>query len=165
MIIIAEYETSNCAFFCTFNFTFILQYIGTLYCIGSLTLSIVSSIMFLFFIFYASSFLILLILLWSLLKCLLLLKFLIQPLFPRLLVLLLLKSLISWLLQLSFIVFFYFTKVYWFYAVLWFLYLLWCFVHRCCFNTSFTSFFLLVDPIIYFDGLINKSFYIFCIFY
>ena len=162
MIVIVKYKTSNYIFFCAFNPTFTLQYIGALYCISSLTLFIVFGIISLFFILYVSSFLILLVLLWSLLKYLFLLRFLIWPLLPKLLSL---RFLISWLLQLFPLIFSCSTKVYWLCAVPQFLYLLWYFIYRCCFNTSFTSFFLLVNPIIYFNSLVNKGPYIFRIFH
>ena len=165
MIVIAECKALNCIFSCGFNLTFTLQCASTLYCISSLTLFTVSSIISLFFILYISSFLIPFILLQSPLKYLLLLKSLVWPLLPKLLVLLFLRFLIfqfPWLFPL---IFFYFAKVYWLCAILWFLYLLWYFIYRCCFNTSFTNLFLLVNPIIYFNGLVNKSLYIFRILY
>ena len=165
MIIIVKYKTSYYIFSCTFNLTFTLQYIGTLYYISSLTLFTVFGIISLFFTLYINSFLIPFILLQSPLKHLLLLRFLVCPLLPKLLVLLSLKSLISQLLQLSLLVFLYSTKVHQLRAILWFLYLLWYSIHRCCLNISLTGSFLLVNSIIYFNGLINKSLYIFHIFY
>ena len=136
-----------------------------LYCINSLTLPIVFSKIFSSFTLYASSFFILFILLWSPLKYLFLLKSLVWPLLPGLLVLLLLKSLISWLLQLLPSVFLYTAKVYWLCAILQFLYLLGRFVCRRSCITTLTSSLFLVNPCIDFNSLVNKTSYIFYIFY
>ena len=91
-----------------------MQYTNTLYYINSLTLPTVFSEISLFFMFYISSFFKPLVLLQSPLKCLLLLKSLIQLLLFKLLVSLLLRFLTPWPLQLLFLVFLYTVKVYWF---------------------------------------------------
>ena len=166
MIIIAKYKTLNYIFFCAFNLFLTLKFINTFCCISSLTLPIVFNKISLSFILYISSFLKLFILLQSLLKYLLLLRSLIQPLLPRLLVLLPLKSLISWLLQLFPLVFLYTAKVHQLNsAILWFLYILRCFVHRYSFIITLTSSFSLVDPYVDLNSLVNKTSYIFYIFY
>ena len=165
MIIIAEYKTLNYIFFYAFNLFPTLKFINTFYCISSLTLPIVFNKIFLSFILYVSSFFILFILLWSLFKCLLLLRSQVWPLLPRLLVLLLLESLTPQLLQLLPLVFLYTAKVHWLYIILQFLHLLGCSVYRRGCITTFTGFFSLVDPYVNLNSLVNKTFYIFFIFH
>ena len=93
--IIVKYKTLNYIFSYTFNLFPTLGFTSTLYYINSLTLSIVFNKMSLSFILYINSFLILFVLLWSLLKCLLLLRSLVWPLLLKLLVLLPLEFLTS----------------------------------------------------------------------
>ena len=165
MIIIIKYKTLDYIFFYTFNLFPTLKFTGALYCISSLTLPIVFSKMSLSSTLYISFFLILFVLLQSPLKYFLLLKSLAQPLLLRLLILLPLKSLTLQLPQLLPLVFLYTAKVYWFCTILQFLYLLGCSVHKCSYITTLTSFFSLVNPCINFNGLVNKTSYIFYIFY
>ena len=165
MIIIAEYKTLDYAFSYTFNLFPTLRFTDALYCISSLTLSIVFNKMSLSSILYTSSFFILFILLWSPLKYLFLLRSLVQPLLPRLLVLLPLKSLILQLLQLLSLVFLYTAKVYWLYTILWFLYLLQCSIYRYRLTITLIGPFPLENPVINLNCLFNKVYYTISIFY
>ena len=165
MIIIAEYKNFNYIFSYAFNLFFILKFTSTLYCINFLTLPIVSSEISLSSTLYINFFFKPFVLLQSLFKYLLLLRSLVWPLLPRLLILLPLKSLILWLLQLLLLVFLCTAKVYQLYTILQFLYLLRCSVHRRSYITTFTSSFSLVDLYIDLNSLVNKTSYIFYIFY
>ena len=94
MIVIAEYKTLDYIFFYTFYLFPTLGFTGVFYCVGSLTLLIVFNKISLSFTLYISSFFILFVLLWSLLKYFLLLRSLVWPLLLKLLVLLSLEFLI-----------------------------------------------------------------------
>ena len=165
MIIIVKYKTLDYIFFYAFNLFPILKFTGIFYYINFLTLFTVSSEMFLFFTLYINSFFIPFVLLWSLLKYFLLLRFLVRPLLPKLLILLPLESLTPQLPQLLPLVFPYTAEVHWLYAILQLLYLLWRFVRRHSYITTLTSSFLLVDFSVNLYYLVNKTSYIFYIFY
>ena len=165
MIIIIKYKILDYIFSYTFNLFPTLKFTSVFYCISSLTLFIVFNKMSLSFTLYINSFLILFVLLWSLLKYFLLLRSLVQPLLPRLLVLLPLESLTPQLPQLFPLVFLCTTQVYWLCAILQFLHLSGRFIYRCSCVIILISFLSLIDPSINLNGLVNKTSYIFYIFY
>ncbi len=116
-------------------------------------ISAVPYIMSLFFIIYACSLFKPFFLLWSLFKCLFLLRSLVWPLLPRsILAILCIVSILTVVLISSLFYFFSFTEVYWLRSTILFWRPLW---YSTCYRYSFVSIFYLVDPIIHFDCLIN----------
>ena len=146
-----------CTSSCSFKLLCSLRYSCALYCFSVLTLLTVSSIMTLFSTVYTSSVFELLLLLWSLLKYLSLLEFLVWPL-------------LSWLLFIGILTFRFprpvvaihmlrflcTTKIYWFQTFVSLFYcLLWCFLYQNLPNISSVSLFSLVDPIVNLDYFVN----------
>jgi len=128
-----------------------------LYCTSSLTLSTVSSIMTLFFIVHTSSIFKPLLLLWSSLKHLFLLKSLVWPLLLWFLSTGILTSRFPKpVIAICTLRFLCTAKIYWFWTSVLLSYcLLWCFFHWDLLNVSFIGLFSLVDPVVNFNYFVN----------
>jgi len=157
----------HCASFCSFELLCSLRCNCALYCSSTLILLIVSSIMILFPAVYISSIFEPLLLLWSPLKCLSLLKSLVWPL---LLWLLSIRTLTSRFLKpvvtVCMLRFLCTTKIHWFQTfVLLSCCLLWYFLYWDLPNVSSVSLFSLVDPVVDLDYFVNQLLHILGILY
>ena len=138
-------------FFCSFRYSCALYYFSTL------ILLTVFSIIILFSTVYTSSFFKPLLLLWSLLKCLLLLESLVWPLLLQFLSIIIFISGFPWLVSVSTLLgFSCTTKIYWFQSFIplsWGL-LRWL-VHWYMLIISLVGLLSLIDPVINFDHFVN----------
>jgi len=152
---------------CSFKLLCSIRCGHAFYCSSTLTLSTVSSIVTLFFIIYTSSISKLLLLLWSLFKCLSLLESLVWPLFLWFLSIGILTSRFSRPVVAIYMLRFLCTaKIHWLQtSILLSHCLLWCFLYWNLSNVVSVGLFSLIDSVINFNYFVNQLLHILGVFY